>query len=91
MSARLIRYCLLFGVPPSPPAAAPPTREELALVAATEALVAGNLATRRQLTAGERGGFHRERTDRDVLEEVDEILRDAVADVFRWAHAGGAR
>ncbi len=87
MSARLIRYFLVFGVPPSPPAAAPPTREELALAAATEALTAVNLATRRQLT----GGFHRPRSDRDVLEEVDEIAADAVADVFRWAHAGGAR
>jgi hypothetical protein len=90
VSARLIGYLLIFGVPPSPPVATPPSREELALVAATEALVSANLATRRQLTAGERGGFHRHRTDRDVLEEVDEIVGDAVADVFRWSHAGGA-
>ena len=82
MSARLLRYFLIFGVPPSPPAAAPPTREELALAAATEALVSGNLATRRQLTADLRGP-QRQRTYRDVLEEVDEILSDAVADVFR--------
>ncbi len=84
MSARLIRYFLILGVPPSPPAAAPPTREELALAAAAEALTSVNLATRRQLTGGLRD-------DRDVLEEVDEIAGDAVADVFRWAHAGGAR
>jgi hypothetical protein len=84
VSARLLRYFLIFGVPPSPPAAAPPTREELALAAATEALVSVNLATRRQLTGGPRD-------DRDVLAEVDEIAGDAVADVFRWAHAGGAR
>lgn len=90
MSERLIRYFLLFGVPPSPPAAAPPTREELALAAATEALVSAQIATRRQLTADPRGP-QRCRTDRDVLAEVDEILGDGVADVFRWAHAGGAR
>jgi hypothetical protein len=90
MSARLLRYFLVFGAPQSPPAATPPSREELALAAASEALCSAHLATRRQLTAGSRGGFHRVRDDRDVLEEVDEIVADAVADVFRWAHAGGA-
>jgi hypothetical protein len=74
----------------APPVAAPPSREELALAAAAEALCSANLATRRQLTAGSRGGFHHVRDDRDVLEEVDEILGDAVADVFRWSRAGGA-
>lgn len=90
MSARLIRYFLIFGAPQSPPAATPPSREELALAAATEALTSANIATRRQLTADPRGP-QRRRSDRDVLEEVDEIVSDAVADVFRWAHAGGAR
>jgi hypothetical protein len=82
MSARLIRYLLVFGVPPSQSAAAPPTREELALAAATEALVSVNLATRRQLMGND------PRSDREVLAEVDGIAADAVADVFRWAHAG---